>query len=507
MLLDVILDGILAQKWPLLGTLLALYLARKIYVYQRLSDFNGPWAAGFSHIPHSWRLYLMDCHFWYDELCKKHGPIARIGPNLLVTSSMDVWLHILSKPGWKRADWYYQSARMEYQTDNIFTQTDNKLHDARRKAIAVGYSGRDNPALESTIDARILEFLALLRAHASTDALVRPVNLAKKVQYLTLDIISTAGYGRCLGMLAADADTHGYVRALEEGLFIGNLFMALGLSWLTQAPVIGPHLGPSPGDKTGFGALMGTVFDWADERWATHAEENRPDMLGSFMRGGLSKGELRTEALEQLIAGSDTTATSLRSTLVYLMSNPRVYRRLQGEVDAAVRGEGLGEGEVVSMAVAKELPYLQAVVRESLRVWPPVVSLFPHDAPKGGDTIVVGGREYRIPEGTEVGVSILSLFRSKEIYGEDAEAFKPERWFEEDVDRLEFMTKASDLLFSKGRWQCLGKNTAMLELNKTVFEILRNFDIALINAGNPWKVQAPIGLIVVDDLWVEVRVR
>lgn len=113
----------------------------------------------------------------------------------------------------------------------------------------------------------------------------------------------------------------------------------------------------------------------------------------------------------------------------------------------------------------------------------------------------------------------------KEIYGEDAEVFKPERWFEEDPDRLEFMTKASDLLFSKGRWQCLGKNIAMMQLNKTIFEVLesvlerglrgcadvakvmRNFDIALVNPGNPWQVQAPIGLIVVEDLWVEVRAR
>lgn len=45
---------------------------------------------------------------------------------------------------------------------------------------------------------------------------------------------------------------------------------------------------------------------------------------------------------------------------------------------------------------------------------------------------------------------------------------KPERWFEEDVERLEFMTKASGLIFSKGRWQCLGKNIAVTQLNKTI---------------------------------------
>jgi hypothetical protein len=76
MLINVILDGIFERKWPLLGTLLALYLARKIFIYQRLSHFKGPWAVGFSNIPHSWRLYLMDCHFWYVDLCKKHGKLA-----------------------------------------------------------------------------------------------------------------------------------------------------------------------------------------------------------------------------------------------------------------------------------------------------------------------------------------------------------------------------------------------------------------------------------------------
>ena len=58
------------------------------------------------------------------------------------------------------------------------------------------------------------------------------------------------------------------------------------------------------------------------------------------MRHGLAGDELRTEALEKIIAGSDTTAGAIRGTLLHLMTNPRVYLKLQREVDDAVRHDG-----------------------------------------------------------------------------------------------------------------------------------------------------------------------
>jgi cytochrome P450 len=66
------------------------------------------------------------------------GPVARIAPGLLITSSPELWAHVNNHPGYKRSDWYYHAARVEYRRDNVFTQTDNEKHARRRKQMAPG---------------------------------------------------------------------------------------------------------------------------------------------------------------------------------------------------------------------------------------------------------------------------------------------------------------------------------------------------------------------------------
>lgn len=57
------------------------------------------------------------------------------------------------------------------------------------------------------------------------------------------------------------------------------------------------------------------------------------------------------------------------------------------------------------------------------------------------------------------------------------------------------------------RWTCLGKGITQLELGKTIFEVLRNFDLALVNPTNPWTTRSPLGLFLVKDQWVQVTAR
>lgn len=299
-----------------------------------------------------------------------------------------------------------------------------------------------------------------------------PVDLGKKVQYFTLDVISGVGLGKTFGMLRSDSDVDDYIKSSEEGLVIINLALALGFSWLAQAPFIGRFVAPSPTDNNGLGKMMATCFRYVDERTANPTSK-QSDMLASFMRHGLSGAELRTEALEQIIAGSDTTAGAIRGTLLHIMTNPRVYRKLQREVDSAARAGNaplLGEGLIAS-AQAKQLPYLQAVIREALRIWPPVVNIFPRDVPAGGDTVVVDGESVFLPGGVCIGYSAYAMHRSEDIYGKDADAFRPERWFESDPARLARMVRTNDLIFGHGKFQCLGKPVAQIEIGKTIFEV------------------------------------
>jgi cytochrome P450 len=189
------------------------------------------------------------------------------------------------------------------------------------------------------------------------------------------------------------------------------------------------------------------------------------DMLGSFLSHGLTREEAEGEILVQIIAGSDTTATAIRTTMLYLMTSPSSYASLAKEVRAAA-----GSGAISSPirdSEARRLPYLQAVIKEGLRVFPPVVGVMSTTVPKGGDIM----HGLAIPEGTEIGWTAFGVLRSKAIFGPDADVFRPERWLEAGPEQLRNMTAQWELVFKYGKWQCLGKTIALIELNKIFFEV------------------------------------
>ncbi|KAJ4146828.1 hypothetical protein LMH87_001387 [Akanthomyces muscarius] len=380
--------------WPYLSALPVLLFASHVFWNcQKLSGFGGsPWAA-LSSIPHRLAMLNGKTHLFYAQANQKYGPIARVAPNILITSSPDVWAHANNTAGWR-------------------------------------------------LDIQVTKY-------TSNNQMAIPIDMARKVQFFTLDVISKIGLGTAFGMLQADKDIDNYLQSSEEGLSIGNTALALGLSWLSHLPWLGQFIAPSPDDGSGFGKMMATCFRLVDERAAKSAAE-RSDMLASFIRHGLAGHELRTEALEQIIAGSDTTATAIRGTLLYVMTNPR------------------------------------SVIREAIRLSPPVANIFSRDVPPTGDTVSVDGRDVFIPGGTCIGYSAYAMHSSESIYGPDAGVFRPERWLETDKEKLHSMIFANELVFGYGKFRCLGQKVAQMELSKFVFETFRHFDMALIDPLHPW---------------------
>lgn len=101
---------------------------------------------------------------------------------------------------------------------------------------------------------------------------------------------------------------------------------------------------------------------------------------------------------------------------------------------------------------------------------------------------------------------------NRALYGSDAHIFRPERWIldtsvPENAERLTRMTKTNDMVFGYGRWVCLGRNIALIEIYKAVFELLRHFDLGLSDPAVPWKTFNSLGLWEIRDMWVDVTVR
>ncbi|KAG5985017.1 hypothetical protein E4U54_006078 [Claviceps lovelessii] len=232
------------------------------------------------------------------------------------------------------------------------------------------------------------------------------------------------------------------------------------------------------------------------ERFGPDKKTSR-DMLGSFVARGLTQEQAESEIAASIIAGSDTVATAIRSTMLYIITNPRVLAKVQHEIDTAHLSR-----PVASYDQLRKMTYLQAVIKEGLRMHPPASGAMSKEVPPDGDN----WNGLAFPPGTRISLCMWGVFRSRHVWGPDADEFRPERWLEAQPDKRAEMDSTWEILFSSGKWACLGKNVAQIELNKTLVELLRRFDFTITNPTQPWK-SISCGVFLQTDMWVRAHRR
>jgi cytochrome P450 len=89
------------------------------------------------------------------------------------------------------------------------------------------------------------------------------------------------------------------------------------------------------------------------------------------------------------------------------------------------------------------------------------------EVPAGGDEI----NGLFIPGGTQIGYCAFGIFRDRKIWGEDADSFRPERFLDGSPEKIKYLEQTLYLVFASGKWQCLGQNVALIELNKVFVEV------------------------------------
>lgn len=187
--------------------------------------------------------------------------------------------------------------------------------------------------------------------------------------------------------------------------------------------------------------------------------------------GKVSPDDLIAGACTQnIFAGSDTTSITLTATLFNIVKRPDVLLKLRIELEQAAHEGQLSDPP--SFSETQKLPYFQAVLKESLRIHPAVGFPLWREVPSGGATI--SGRYF--PAGTNVGVNPWVAHRNRQIWGPDAEDFRPERWLDSTEDQLREMN-AVFMPFGLGSRTCIGKNISLLEVSKLIPHILRKFDL------------------------------
>ncbi|KAG1738016.1 cytochrome P450 [Suillus lakei] len=180
---------------------------------------------------------------------------------------------------------------------------------------------------------------------------------------------------------------------------------------------------------------------------------------------------IKDETLNILLAGRDTTASTLTSAIYLLAMHPEFLTRLREEIISKV-----GLTRRPTYDDIKEMKYLRAVLNETLRLFPAV----PYDARENiHDTTWIspepGKKPLFIPQGTTLMYSVFFMHRRTDLWGPDALEFDPDRWLDERVKKYLIPNPFIFLPFNAGPRICLGQQFAYNEMSFMLIRLLQNF--------------------------------
>ena len=232
---------------------------------------------------------------------------------------------------------------------------------------------------------------------------------------------------------------------------------------LSKDPWLGPLLSPKP-----MQVFYDLLSEAVEDRRAHGNTVGKPHFIDTFVNGKHADGQplipnpvvAYGEAATAITGGSDSTAWTLAAALSCVLRSPNVLKTLETEVLGAHREGKLSE-PVVNWTKGASLDYVQAVLRETLRIYPMFTGRLTRESPPGGMNIL----GQWVPEGVELGNCLTVVQRDKEIFGEDADEFSPERWLPLDGERAKEMERFIGT-WGFGTRTCLGKSIAQMELTK-----------------------------------------
>jgi len=214
--------------------------------------------------------------------------------------------------------------------------------------------------------------------------------------------------------------------------------------------------------------------------------EAKEDMLRRLLEARDDDGkpmgpeELSAESFLLIIAGADTVANTSCAITYYVSRDQRVQAKLQAELDEAL---ATVDDAVAPYDTVKDLPYLDAVINEGLRVHSTIGAGLPRIVPAGGLTVL--GERFK--EGTWVSVPTYTTQRNKAVWGQNADEFYPERWIGADGEAKKEMMRAF-APFSLGPRACIGRNLALMQLHIMVATLFRRYSTVL-ESNAPLPVQ------------------
>ncbi|KAG1700260.1 hypothetical protein DVH05_012065 [Phytophthora capsici] len=199
------------------------------------------------------------------------------------------------------------------------------------------------------------------------------------------------------------------------------------------------------------------------------------NLLTFFLQSGLTNAQqLQDMAVNFFFAGKDTSSFVLSWFVVMMNRYPEVLGKIRKEIRERLPGLLTGEIDVPSMEQLARLPYLEAAMRENLRLNTSMTTRSPNQ-----DTTLSCGTF--IPKDSIVYVCHYASARLKSTWGEDAAEFKPERWIDPETGNVRQFSPFKFVTFIAGPRQCIGMRFAMLELRMVAAMLFSRFDIKTVD--------------------------
>ncbi|KJA29606.1 hypothetical protein HYPSUDRAFT_31542 [Hypholoma sublateritium FD-334 SS-4] len=238
-----------------------------------------------------------------------------------------------------------------------------------------------------------------------------------------------------------------------------------------------------------------------------HKKENKGNDMLTYMleEPGMTDEEYRDNMVVFFIAGHDTTAGAMSSFAYYLAKNPHIQKRAREEVI-----EALANDEEPDVTNLRKMNYVQACIRESLRINTPITYMVPRSSAQPVDVKASNGKTYYLPPNTSVILNITSIHHN-EKYWPNAGAFIPERFFGKS-EKDEIRVDASLWLpFALGPRQCPARNFAMYELRTLAAMLLLEWEWALPESSPhsdyPKNGFSPFALSLPKDMYIDFKRR
>lgn len=449
---------------------IALYHA----FFHPLAKFPGPKSWAVSRLP--WARHIIKGDIWkiLGQLHEQYGPVVRIGPDEITTISPTAWKDIYTSRPLLPKDPYSQTPPLN-GADSLFTAV-GENHKRMRATLVNGFSDKALRSQEPIIETYASQLIMRLRREAKKDA-DSVVDIGKFYGYATFDIITDLSFGDSFHGLEGENE-HSWI----TGFFLHAKFGTVR-NCLSRFP---------PLDRV-FGSLFLRVTRKSREqnwRLCTAKIDRRlsqsdiidvrsdlmTPVIGKISEGGrkgITHKELTTNALAVVIANCQLTTVAVSAATYLLLTKPLALKWLVEEVRERFRKE-----DDITIQSTNGLPFLEAVINETLRMHHPTPISLPRVTPVEGQ--VVNG--ILVPGNTVIGVNLQNIQNSPELWVEPR-VFHPERFlppsdlrsdarFDQDV-RSAFMP------FSTGPRNCLGGKLFFAQARVLLAKVVWNFDLQM----------------------------